>query len=124
MMKQAPTAQQAARLRAELIMKVRCGLITARQAAEQLGVSRKTYYKWEERGLAGLLSSLTDQASGRPCQPADSEKQSLERQLEQPPGQCHFAAQDGATGGSDRLEVQARDQPGGKKMSASSGWWP
>jgi transposase len=83
MMKQAPTAQQAARLRAELIMKVRCGLMTARQAAEQLGVSRKTYYKWEERGLAGLLSSLTDQASGRPCQPADSEKQSLERQLEQ-----------------------------------------
>ena len=82
-MKQAPTAQQTARLRAELIMKVRCGLMTAQQAAEHLGVSRKTYYKWEERGLAGLLSSLTDQASGRPCQPADSEKQSLERQLEQ-----------------------------------------
>jgi transposase len=82
-MKQAPRSQQTARLRAELIMKVRCGLMTAREAAEQLGVSRKTYYKWEERGLAGLLSSLTDQASGRPCQPVDSEKQSLERQLEQ-----------------------------------------
>jgi len=41
-----------------------------------------------------------------------------------PPGVCHFAAQDGAAGGSDRLEVQARYQPGGKKMSASSGWWP
>jgi transposase len=87
-MKQAPTAQQTARLRAELIMKVRCGLMTAQQAAEHLGVSRKTYYKWEERGLAGLLSSLTDQASGRPCQPVDSEKQSLERQLEQAHREC------------------------------------
>ena len=87
-MKPAPSAEQRARLRAELIMKVRCGLLTARQAAEQLGVSRKTYYKWEQRGLAGLLSSLTDQASGRPCQPVDSEKQSLERQLEQAHRQC------------------------------------
>jgi transposase len=87
-MKQAPTAQQTARLRAELIMKVRCGLMTAQQAAEQLGVSRKTYYKWEERGLAGLLSSLTDQTSGRPCQPVDLEKQSLERQLEKAHREC------------------------------------
>lgn len=87
-MKQAPGTQQAARLRAEVIMKVRCGLLTARAAASQLGVSRKTYYKWEDRGLAGLLSSLTDQASGRPCQPVDSEKQSLERQLEQAHREC------------------------------------
>ena len=80
-MKQAPTAQQAARLRAELIMKVRCGLMSASQAAEQLGVSRKTYYKWEERGLSALLSSLEDQSGGRPSQPVDVEKQSLEQQL-------------------------------------------
>lgn len=32
-------------------MKVRCGLMTARQAAKQLGVSSKTFYKWEQRGL-------------------------------------------------------------------------
>lgn len=87
-MKQAPGTQQAARLRAEVIMKVRCGLLTARAAASQLGVSRKTYYKWEERGLSALLSSLTDQASGRPCQPVDSEKQNLERQLEQAHREC------------------------------------
>jgi hypothetical protein len=42
----------------------------------------------KERGLAGLLSSLADQASGRPCQPVDSEKQSLERQLEQAHREC------------------------------------
>jgi len=81
-MKQTPATQQTARLRAEVIMKVRCGLMTAREAACLLGVSRKTYYKWEQRGLAGLLSSLTDQASGRPCQPVDSQKQSLQQQLE------------------------------------------
>lgn len=87
-MKQTPGTQQTARLRAEVIMKVRCGLMTAREAACLLGVSRKTYYKWEERGLAGLLSSLTDQTSGRPCQPVDSEKQSLEQQLEQAHREC------------------------------------
>jgi len=75
--------RQTARLRAEVIMKVRCGLMTARQAAEQLGVSRKTYYKWEERGLSALLSSLEDQSCGRPSQPVDVEKQSLEQQLTQ-----------------------------------------
>lgn len=73
--------RQTARLRAEVIMKVRCGLMTAQQAAEQLGVSRKTYYKWEERGLSALLSSLEDQSGGRPSQPVDVEKQSLEQQL-------------------------------------------
>jgi len=87
-MKQTPGTQQTARLRAEVIMKVRCGLMTAREAAGQLGVSRKTYYKWEERGLSALLSSLADQASGRPGQPVDSEKQSLERQLEQAHREC------------------------------------
>ena len=41
-----------------------------------------------------------------------------------PPGVCHFAAQDGAKGCADRVEADARDEPGGKKMNASSGWWP
>jgi len=87
-MKQAATTPEKARLRAEVIMKVRCGLMTAQQAAEYLGVSRKTYYKWEERGLSALLSSLADQSSGRPFQPVDLEKQALERQLEQSHREC------------------------------------
>jgi transposase InsO family protein len=41
-----------------------------------------------------------------------------------PAGQCHFAAQDGATEGADRPEVDVRYQPGGKKMSALSGCSP
>jgi transposase len=87
-MKQAAISQEKALLRAEVIMKVRCGLMTAQQAAEQLGVSRKTYYQWEERGLSALLSSLADKGSGRPSQPADSEKQALEQQLEQAHREC------------------------------------
>jgi transposase len=87
-MKRAAISQEKARLRAEVIMKVRCGLMTAQQAAEQLGVSRKTYYQWEERGLSALLSSLADKASGRPSQPVDLEKQALEQQLEQAHREC------------------------------------
>jgi transposase len=64
-------------------MKVRCGLLTATQAAQQLGVSRKTYYKWEKRGLAGLLDGLADQSSGRPAQPVDTRQQELETQIKQ-----------------------------------------
>jgi transposase len=80
-MRKQPSKQHTARLRAELIMKVRCGLITARQAAQQLGVSRKTYYKWEQRGLMGLLDGVADQSPGRPPQPSDNHRQALERQL-------------------------------------------
>jgi transposase len=82
-MKKGPTTQQAARQRAQVIMKVRCGLMNASQAAAQLGISRKTYYKWEQRGLSALLAGLEDQSPGRPSQPVDNQKQALEKQLEQ-----------------------------------------
>ena len=80
-MKKGPTTQQAARQRAQVIMKVRCGLMNASQAAEQLGVSRKTYYKWEQRALRAMLDGLTDQPSGRPIHLVDKQKQALEKQL-------------------------------------------
>jgi transposase len=70
-----------ARLRAELIMKVRCGLISAQEAAERLGVSRKTYYKWEQRGLSAMLDATADQSPGRPSKPSDDQRLSLEKQL-------------------------------------------
>lgn len=77
-----PSSRQTARLRAELIMKVRCGLLTARQAADRLGVSRKTFYKWEQRGLSALLDSVTDQPPGRPSLAQDEYRQWLEKQLQ------------------------------------------
>jgi transposase len=64
-------------------MKVRCELMNASQAAKRLGISRKTYYKWEQRGLSALLDGLTDQSPGRPIQPVDREKEGLEKQLTQ-----------------------------------------
>ncbi|BBO72984.1 hypothetical protein DSCW_21540 [Desulfosarcina widdelii] len=76
-----PSTRQTARRRAEMIMKVRCGLLTAGQAADRLGVSRKTFYKWEQRGLSALLDSVTDQLPGRPPHPADDHRQWLEKQL-------------------------------------------
>jgi transposase len=83
MMKARPPSERTALQRAEVIMKVRCGLLTASQAARQLGVSRKTYYKWEERGLSALLGSLEDQPAGRPQKPVDRQRQALEKQLAQ-----------------------------------------
>ena len=62
-------------------MKIRCGLITARQAAKQLGVSPKTFYKWEQRGLSALLKSVTDQHPGRRPIVVDEQRQLLEREL-------------------------------------------
>ena len=59
--------KQAARARAEVILKVRAGAMTVTEAAAVLGVSRKTYYEWEERGLGAMLRQLEDQAPGRPA---------------------------------------------------------
>ena len=53
-------------LRTEMIVKVRAGLMTAKAAAEALGVSRKTYYRWEKRGLQAMLAAERDETAGRP----------------------------------------------------------
>ena len=60
--------------RANLILQVRTGQITAQQAARQLGISRQAFYKWEKRGLEALLNALQDQPPGRPKGTTDSEK--------------------------------------------------
>ncbi len=73
--------QDQARLRAQLIMKVRCGLMTAAEAAKQLGVSRKTYYKWEQRGLSALLDGLSDQPPGRPEKADTPAKAMFDKQM-------------------------------------------
>jgi len=75
------SAANLARQRAELILKVRSGLLTATAAAEQLGVSRKTYYQWEKRGLQGMLAALEDRPTGRPAKVVDREKEALKRRI-------------------------------------------
>jgi transposase len=54
----------------------------ATEAAAMLGVSRKTYYKWEKRGLAGLFAGLEEKTAGRPEAEAQNTAE-LERQLAQ-----------------------------------------
>jgi transposase len=68
--------------RAELILKVQGGEMTATEAARQLGVSRKTYYEWEKRGLAGMMEALADREGGRPSNPVHAEVEALKKKQE------------------------------------------
>jgi transposase len=81
--KSSPPQQALARQRAQLIMQVRSGLLSAQEAARQLGISHKTYYKWERRALAAMVEALGNREPGRPPLPLDPEKQALERQAQE-----------------------------------------
>ena len=77
-----PDQHALARQRAQLIMQVRSGVVTAEAAARQLGISRKTYYKWERRALAAMVEALGNRGQGRPAQPRDPEKAALRHQTQ------------------------------------------
>jgi transposase len=77
------SSQAQARQRALLILQVQAGQITATAAAQQLGLSRKSYYQWEKRALAALLQAMVQQAPGRPQKESDPEKETLRQQVEQ-----------------------------------------
>ena len=64
-------------------MQVRSGLLSAREAARQLRISRKTYYKWERRALAAMVEALGKRGHGRPPLPIDPEKEALQRQSQE-----------------------------------------
>jgi len=69
--------------RAGLILAVHAGRMTATQAAAELGVSRKTWYEWEARGLEAMTEALMDRPPGRPpAPPPDPERRRLETQME------------------------------------------
>jgi transposase len=70
-----------ARKRAEVIFAVRSGQITAEEGARRLGVSRKTYYEWENRALEAMTGALEDRAPGRPGTPKDEEKERLQNEI-------------------------------------------
>ena len=69
--------------RAELIIQVQAGRLSASEAAARLGVSRKTYYKWEQRALEGILAGLQEGKAGRRAVPRDPEKEGLKRELDE-----------------------------------------
>ena len=65
-----------------VILDVAAGRLTATQAAEEMGVSRKTYYEKQERALSAMLEALKDRPTGRPGNPVDPEKEELLEELE------------------------------------------
>jgi transposase len=72
-----------AQTRAEQIFKVRSGQMTAKAAAQALGISRQQYYQWEARALKALLNALEDQPTGRPREATDPEKTVLQHRVQQ-----------------------------------------
>jgi len=71
-----------ARQRAKIIMQVCSGTMTAVEGAHQLGVSRKTYYEWEDRALKAMTDAMVDREAGRPqTVQEDAEKEALKRTL-------------------------------------------
>jgi transposase len=76
-------AKETALSRAEMIVKVRAGQMTAQAAALTLGVSRKTYYKWEKKGLQAMLAQVKDEPKGRPSTAASKEVQALKDEVKE-----------------------------------------
>ena len=70
-----------ARERASIILQVRSGALSATEGAERLGISRKTYYEWEDRALQAMALALENHAPGRPPVPLDPEKEELQRKV-------------------------------------------
>jgi transposase-like protein len=71
-----------ARQRASIILQVRSGALTVTEGAERLGVSRKTYYEWEDRALQAMALALENHSPGRPAVPLDAEKEELRREVQ------------------------------------------
>jgi transposase len=73
--------EKLARERAAVILEVRSGKLTATEGAERLGVSRKTYYEWEDRALKAMALALENHSPGRPPVPLDAEKEELRKKV-------------------------------------------
>ena len=72
-----------ARERALVILQVRSGALTAKEGAKLLGVSRKTYYEWEEKSLKAMALALENHPAGRPPVPTDEEKETLRERIQE-----------------------------------------
>src|SRR5512136_736587 len=75
--------QELARERALVILQVRSGDLTAKEGARLLGVSRKTYYEWEEKSLKAMALALENHPAGRPPVTVDEEKEALRERIQE-----------------------------------------
>ena len=73
--------QKLARERALVILQVRSRALTAKEGAKLLGVSRKTYYEWEEKSLKAMALALENRPAGRPPAAIDEEKETLRERI-------------------------------------------
>src|SRR5512147_534989 len=81
--KEKDQAQALARQRALVILQVRSGALTAKEGAERLGVSRKTYYEWETKSLKAMAQALENRPAGRPAMGVDEEKEALREKVQE-----------------------------------------
>jgi transposase len=75
--------KELARQRALVILQVRSGVLTAKEGAERLGVSRKTYYEWEDKSLRAMALALENRPAGRPPVAVDEEKETLRERVQE-----------------------------------------
>jgi hypothetical protein len=61
----------------QLIMQVRGGMLSATEAAAQLGISRKTWYERESRAMQAMMEALEAKPPGRPSSQGDPETEKL-----------------------------------------------
>ena len=73
--------RELARKRAMVILQVHGGALMAKEGAKLLGVSRKTYYEWEEKSLKAMALALENHPAGRPPTPIDPEKEALRERI-------------------------------------------
>ncbi len=82
-----------ARQRALVILQVRSGALTAKEGAERLGISRKTYYEWEEKSLRAMALALENRPAGRPTVTGDEEKEALRERIQELEKKLYLAEQ-------------------------------
>ena len=68
-------------LRSQTLLDVTAGRKTSKEAAEALGVSRKTWHAWQRRGLEALLEGMSRRPPGRRAAAADPEKTALRKRV-------------------------------------------
>ncbi len=104
-----------ARERASIILQVRSGALTATEGAERLGVSRKTYYEWEDRALEGMAQALENRPPGRPPTPQDVEKDELQTKVRDLEKRLYLAVKTVEV--KDLLSAYDRFRAGGSKKN-------
>ena len=68
-------------LRSQTLLDVTAGRKSSKEAAQALGVSRKTWHAWQRRGLEAMREGMSRRPPGRRAAPADPEKAALRKRV-------------------------------------------